>query len=141
MRVRLKLQVSTSAEMRSRRARRLGSYFRNPRWIERSRSPKTCASRGCSRICRFGRSLNVRANCSSCSDSINIAPLAARLEPRLGPCLADGDVAMFRWAEEDATELIKLQSELEVDVRSWKVRRPNLNDVFLWVAAGKGLRS
>ena len=71
----------------------------------------------------------------------DIERLAARLEPTLGPCLADGDVAMFRWAEEDATELIKLQSELEVDVRSWKVRRPNLNDVFLWVAAGKGLRS
>src|SRR5437870_10933898 len=46
----------------------------------------------------------------------DIERLAARLEPRLGPCLADGDVAMFRWAEEDATELIKLQSELEVDV-------------------------
>jgi len=71
----------------------------------------------------------------------DIERLAARLEPRLGPSLADGDVAMFRWAEEDATELIKLQSELGMDVRSWKVRRPNLNDVFLWVAAGKGLRS
>ena len=67
--------------------------------------------------------------------------LAARLETRLGPCLCDGDVAMFRWAKEDVTELVKLQSELAADVRSWRVRRPNLNDVFLWIAGGKGLKS
>src|SRR5437879_8265956 len=71
----------------------------------------------------------------------DIERLAARLEPKLGSCLADGDVGMFRCRQDDVTELIKLQSELEVDVRSWKVRRPNLNDVFLWVAAGKELRS
>src|SRR5215831_20153276 len=73
-----------------------------------------------------------------CAD---IEQLTARLEPRLGPCLSDGDVAMFRWAEEDVTALIRLQSGLGVDVRSWRVRRPNLNDVFLWVAGGKELRS
>jgi len=71
----------------------------------------------------------------------DIERLTAQLEPRLGPCLSDGDVAMFRWAEEDATELVKIQSGLGVDVRSWRVRRPNLNDVFLWVAGGKELRS
>jgi len=48
---------------------------------------------------------------------------------------------MFRWAHEDITELAQLQSELGANVRSWRVRRPNLNDVFLWVAAGKELRS
>jgi len=48
---------------------------------------------------------------------------------------------MFRWAEEDVTKLVKLQSELGIGIHSWRVRRPNLNDVFLWVAAGKGLRS
>ena len=74
-------------------------------------------------------------------ESADIERLAARLEPRLGPCLRDGDVATFRWAEEDVTELLKLQSELGVDVHSWRVRRPNLNDVFLWVAGGKALRS
>ncbi len=74
-------------------------------------------------------------------EGADIERLAARLEPRLGPCLCDGDVATFRWAEEDVTELLKLQSELGVDVHSWRVRRPNLNDVFLWVAGGKGLRS
>ena len=74
-------------------------------------------------------------------ESADIDRLAARLEPKLGPGLYDGDVATFRWAEEDVTELIKLQSELGVHVRSWKMRRPNLNDVFLWVAGGKALRS
>src|SRR2546427_799932 len=291
MRVRLKLQVSTSAEMRSRRARRLGSYFRNPRWIERSRSPKTCASRGCSgfdvgrnavkareaigivfqesaldrtltvaenlrfagllqnlplrtisersrellelfglnqyratpvaalsggmrraldivrgvlhqpkvlfldeptigldipnrrRIWRFierlrahnamtvlltthyleeavvcdrvsfirkGRLVECGAPRALVDDlgkhileieGADIERLVARLEPKLGPCLADGDVAMFRWRQEDITELVQLQSELGAKVRSWRVPRPNLNDVVLLVAAGKDLRS
>ena len=66
--------------------------------------------------------------------------LLLRLEPRLGPSLRDGDVAMFRSSEEDASGLVRLQSELGANVRSWKVRRPNLNDVFLWIAGGKELR-
>ena len=74
-------------------------------------------------------------------EGADIERLVARLEPKLGPCLADSDVAMFRWAHEDITELAQLQSELGTDVRSWRVRRPNLNDVFLWVAGGKELRS
>jgi len=74
-------------------------------------------------------------------EGADIERLVARLEPKLGPCLADGDVAMFRWRQEDITELVQLQSELGAKVRSWRVRRPNLNDVFLWVAAGKELRS
>ena len=71
----------------------------------------------------------------------DIQRLTVRLEPRLGPCLSDGDVAMFRWAREDISELVRLQSELGVGIRGWRVRRPNLNDVFLWVAGGKELRS
>jgi ABC-2 type transport system ATP-binding protein len=74
-------------------------------------------------------------------EGVEIERLAARLEPRLGPYLCDGDVATFRWAEENVTELVKIQSELGVHVRSWRVRRPNLNDVFLWIAGGKALRS
>ena len=67
-------------------------------------------------------------------------PVVAQLEKRLGNCLRDGDVAMFRWAKEDLSELMKLQSEMASQSRSWKVRHPNLNDVFLWIAGGKELR-
>jgi ABC-2 type transport system ATP-binding protein len=74
-------------------------------------------------------------------EDADIGRLAARLEQRLGPYISDGDVATFRWAAEDVTGLVKLQSELGANIRSWRVRRPNLNDVFLWVAAGKALRS
>jgi ABC-2 type transport system ATP-binding protein len=70
----------------------------------------------------------------------NVEQVAARLEAKLGPYLREGDAAMFRWANEDVTELSKLQSEYAADVGSWKVRRPNLNDVFLWVAGGKALK-
>src|SRR5438128_612745 len=60
-------------------------------------------------------------------ESSDIARLITRREPKLGPCLCDADIAMFRWADEDVSELVKLQSEFAVDVRSWRVRRPNLN--------------
>lgn len=73
-------------------------------------------------------------------ESANIEQVVARLEPKLGPCLRDGDIAMFRWAKEDVSELALLQSELATDIGSWKVRRSNLNDVFLWVAGGKALK-
>ena len=74
-------------------------------------------------------------------ESVDIDRLAARLEPMLGPCLREGDAATFRWDSEDVTELAKLQSDFSADIGSWKVRRPNLNDVFLWVAGGKALKS
>ncbi len=59
--------------------------------------------------------------------------LIASLEPRLGPALSDGDVAMFRHADEDTNALATLQSELAGRVSALRIRRPNLNDVFLWV--------
>jgi len=74
-------------------------------------------------------------------EGADIDRLAARLEPMLGPCLREGDAATFRWDREDITELAKLQSDFSADIGSWKVRRPNLNDVFLWVAGGKALKS
>jgi ABC-2 type transport system ATP-binding protein len=66
--------------------------------------------------------------------------LAARLEPRLGPGLCDGGVVMFRWAKDDVSELSQVQSEIADRASGWRVRRPNLNDVFLWVAGGKALK-
>lgn len=74
-------------------------------------------------------------------ESPDMERVAARLEPTLGPSLRDGDAAMFRWNSDDLTELAKLQSDLSTEVGSWKVRRPNLNDVFLWVAGGKALKT
>ena len=61
------------------------------------------------------------------------------LEQRLGASLREGDVAQFRCADEDVADLARLQAEIGSRARAWRVRRPNLNDVFLWVAAGKGL--
>ena len=73
-------------------------------------------------------------------ESPDIDRLAPRLESKLGPCLRDGDNAMFRWDKEDVEELARLQADFSSEVGSWKVRRPNLNDVFLWVAGGKALK-
>jgi ABC-2 type transport system ATP-binding protein len=65
--------------------------------------------------------------------------LIGMLEPRLGTCLRDGDVAYFRSPEEDIAAIARLQAELGSKVSAWRVRRPNLNDVFLWIADGKAL--
>ena len=63
--------------------------------------------------------------------------LASHLAPTLGEGLKDGDVVQFRYADEDVSRLAQLQSELGTLVRALRWRRPNLNDVFLWVAEGK----
>jgi ABC-2 type transport system ATP-binding protein len=63
----------------------------------------------------------------------NLSALIASLSPRLGPCFMDGDKACFRFTGKDITSLFKLQAELGDKVTSMRWRRPNLNDVFLWV--------
>ncbi|MBC8006699.1 MAG: ATP-binding cassette domain-containing protein [Prolixibacteraceae bacterium] len=70
-------------------------------------------------------------------ESADVKALAQRLAPTLGACLFDGDVAHFRYADEDVIRLASLQSELGIQVRALRWRQPNLNDVFLWVAEGK----
>lgn len=65
--------------------------------------------------------------------------LVAQIEPGLGPALRDGDTAMFRCREEAFHGLADLQNRLGTQASAWRVRKPNLNDVFLWVAAGKAL--
>jgi ABC-2 type transport system ATP-binding protein len=65
--------------------------------------------------------------------------LVAALESRLGTALRDGDAAHFRCADEDVAVLARLQAEIGPRASAWRVRRPNLNDVFLWVAAGKAV--
>ena len=70
-------------------------------------------------------------------ESDDPAALAARLAPVLGHGLKDGDTVHFRYADEDVSRLAGLQSGLGPLVRAVRWRRPNLNDVFLWVAEGK----
>ncbi len=70
-------------------------------------------------------------------ESPDVETLAQRLAPTLGTCLLDGDVAHFRYADEDVVRLAGLQSEPGIRVRALRWRQPNLNDVFLWVAEGK----
>ena len=65
--------------------------------------------------------------------------LRAYLNPRLGECLIEDDVAFFRHAEEDLSTLANLQTETGDKTSAWRVRRPNLNDVFMWISAGKVL--
>jgi ABC-2 type transport system ATP-binding protein len=60
------------------------------------------------------------------------------LEPRLGPALREGDVAMFRYADEDVSSLARLQADARGSISALRWRRPNLNDVFLWVNAASG---
>jgi ABC-2 type transport system ATP-binding protein len=70
-------------------------------------------------------------------ESPDVGALARRLAPGFGDCIKDGDVAHFRHAGEDVTRLAQLQGELGAQVSALRWRRPNLNDVFLWVAEGK----
>lgn len=69
----------------------------------------------------------------------DLGTLTAQLTPVLGEGLVDGDVAFFRHADEDISALAALQRDIGGKASAWRVRRPNLNDVFLWISAGKAL--
>jgi ABC-2 type transport system ATP-binding protein len=60
------------------------------------------------------------------------AQLAEQLAPRLGEALIEGDCLHFRCDSEPA-DLLAQQPELGTHARAVRWRRPNLNDVFLWV--------
>ena len=74
-------------------------------------------------------------------ESGDLDALRAHLEPKLGECLVDGDIAFFRHGEEDLSALAQMQTEAGDQASAWRVRRPNLNDVFMWISAGKALNS
>jgi len=59
--------------------------------------------------------------------------IADRLAPRFGVPLIEGDTVHFRVDREPA-ELGSLQAELATLARATRWRRPNLNDVFLWMS-------
>lgn len=65
-------------------------------------------------------------------EGANPAELAQALSPMLGQAMTDGEVALFRF-NGSAADLARLQGELAERVSALRWRRPNLNDVFLWV--------
>ena len=70
-------------------------------------------------------------------ESPDVGALAQHLAPLLGACLRDGNTAHFRYANEDVSQLARLQSDPDIRISALRWRQPNLNDVFLWVAEGK----
>ena len=65
-------------------------------------------------------------------DATDLEAVAGLLSPRLGPCLKEGGTASFRVLDETFS-FAGLQSELNDTVQAVRWRRPNLNDVFLWI--------
>lgn len=63
----------------------------------------------------------------------NLKELTQSLSSRLGPSYMDGDKACFRFTGRDLAALLLLQTELGDRVTGMRWRKPNLNDVFLWV--------
>ena len=75
-------------------------------------------------------------------DSSDLDAVAGLLSPRLGSCLKEGATASFRVLDEHFS-FAELQAELSEGVKAVRWRRPNLNDVFMWVndpALGTELR-
>ena len=60
------------------------------------------------------------------------AQLAEQLAPHLGEALIEGDCVHFR-CDDEPTDRLAQQPEVGALARAVRWRRPNLNDVFLWV--------
>ena len=65
-------------------------------------------------------------------DGADLDAVAVLLSPRLGSCLKEGATASFRVVDEHFS-FAELQAELRDSVQAVRWRRPNLNDVFLWI--------
>jgi ABC-2 type transport system ATP-binding protein len=65
-------------------------------------------------------------------ESEKLERIEKSLAPRLGVCLKEGEHAFFRFSGQ-AHELASLQAELADQASAVRWRRPNLNDVFLWI--------
>lgn len=72
-------------------------------------------------------------------ESERVDELLANAQSVLGKGLKEGGTALFRYPREDTAVLAKLQDELGPLASAMRVRRPNLNDVFLWVHAGESI--
>lgn len=65
--------------------------------------------------------------------------VAEHFAPRLGAALVEADKVHFR-VDSEPSELAAVQAELAATARAIRWRRPNLNDVFLWVNHPETLR-
>ena len=65
-------------------------------------------------------------------DGADLEAVAELLSPRLGRCLKEGGTVSFRVPDEQFS-FAELQAELNNSVQAVRWRRPNLNDVFLWI--------
>ena len=65
-------------------------------------------------------------------DGTNPDAIAELVAPRLGPCLKEGGTTSFRVLDEQFS-FAELQAELNNSAQAVRWRRPNLNDVFLWI--------
>jgi len=65
--------------------------------------------------------------------------LAQALEARFGGVAIEGNLLAFR-LDDDPARAARLQAEFGAQVRALRWRRPNLNDVFLHVVRGEGVR-
>jgi ABC-2 type transport system ATP-binding protein len=70
-------------------------------------------------------------------EGVRLDDVVTLLEPTLGPALREGDVAMFRYPDDDVSALARLQADARGAISALRWRRPNLNDVFLWVNAAQ----
>ena len=64
-------------------------------------------------------------------ESEHLPEVVQRLRSRLGTCLIEGNSGAFLH-HADAADAAQLQAELADRVSAFHVRKPNLNDVFLW---------
>jgi ABC-2 type transport system ATP-binding protein len=60
------------------------------------------------------------------------AETASHLRSRFGEPIAEGETLLFR-AQAGTVSLDRLTEELRAEARAIRVRRPDLNDVYLWI--------
>ncbi|MGQ0657712.1 MAG: ABC transporter ATP-binding protein [Chromatiales bacterium] len=65
-------------------------------------------------------------------DSDAPATHAEQLQPVLGEAIIEGSHVQFRVQDERAN-VVNLQRDLQSDVRALSLRRPDLNDVYIWL--------
>lgn len=63
----------------------------------------------------------------------DLPEIAREISGKLGPVIVDAGTASFRVTADDKTLIANVQAEFDDRLNTFRVRKPNLNDVFLWV--------